>query len=210
MLAVVANQGDFVIRNDLQTNWICVATPSNTLSAWRQLAYPSSPVTSVAGKTGAVDLNKADVGLPLVANLAPADLPLSNAAANALIGKSNTGHTHATADVAGLDAALAGKAPSAHTHEIVNVNGLQIELNGKAPAAHTHAMTAVLGLQAALDAKQPLLAFLLAGAALGAFHTINFGSGFSGAIADGVLTLNVDGDTGYVDGGYVDAGYVSV
>ena len=210
MLAVVANQGDFVTRADLQNTWICVGTPSNVLSAWRQLAYPSSPVTSVAGKTGAITLTKADVGLAQVANLAPADLGISNATANALAGKAAAVHTHVTGDVIGLDAALAGKAAVSHTHEIANVNGLQAALNDKAPAAHTQAISTVIGLQSALDAKQPLLAFLLAGAALGAFHTINFGSGFTGSIVDGVLTLNVNGDNGYVDAGYVDPGYVSV
>jgi hypothetical protein len=210
MLAVVANQGDFVTRADLQNTWICIATPSNVLSAWRQLAYPSSPVTSVAGKTGAVALTKADVGLPLVANLAPADLGISTATANALALKAEAVHTHATSSVTGLDAALAAKAASVHTHEIANVTGLQAALNDKAAAAHTQAISTVLGLQTALDGKQPLLAFLLAGAALGAFHTINFGSGFTGAIVDGVLTINAGGDNGYVDAGYVDAGYVSV
>lgn len=209
MLAVVANQGDFVIRNDLSNTWICVGTPSNVITAWRQLAYPSSPVTSVAGKTGAVALVKSDVGLSQVANLAPADLPLSTAAINANATKADVGHVHTTANVSGLDAALAGKAPVSHTHEIANVNGLQTELNGKAASAHTQAISTVLGLQAALDAKQPLLAFLIAGAALGAFHTINFGSGFTGAIVGGVLTLNVGGDNSYVDEGYVDPGYVS-
>lgn len=210
MLTVVANQGDFVTRADLQNTWICVASPSNVIGAWRQLAYPSSPVTSVAGKTGAITLTGADVGLSQVANLAPADLPLSTAASNALAGKADTAHGHAIANVTGLQAALDAKAASAHVHEIANVNGLQSALNGKAEAAHTQAISTVLGLQSALDGKQPLLAFLVAGAALGAFHTVNFGSGFTGAIVDGVLTINAGGDTGYVDAGYVDPGYVSV
>lgn len=209
MLAITANQGDFVTRADLQNTWICVATPSNVLTAWRQLAYPSSPVTSVAGKTGAVALVKADVGLALVSNLAPADLPISTAAANALALKADVGHSHAIANVTGLQASLDGKAAVGHTHEIANVNGLQTALNDKAPAAHTQAISTVLGLQAALDGKQPLLTFLLNGGAAGAFHTINFGSGISGSIVDGVLTLNLGGDNGYVDDGYVDAGYVS-
>jgi hypothetical protein len=46
-----------------------------------------SEVTSVAGKTGAVTLEKADVGLGNVANTAPADLPISTATQTALNGK---------------------------------------------------------------------------------------------------------------------------
>ena len=210
MLALVGTPGDFCIRNDLQNTWIVIGTPTTNLANWRQLAYPSSPVTSVAGKTGAVALTKSDVGLSQVANLAPADLGISTATANALAGKAEAVHTHAVANVTGLQAALDAKAASAHAHEIANVNGLQAALNGKAEAAHTQAVSTILGLQALLDGKQPLLAFLLAGAGLGAFHTINFGSGFSASVTDGVLTINVNGDNGYVEEGYVDPGYVSV
>lgn len=44
-------------------------------------------VTSVAGKTGAVTLDKTDVGLSNVSNLAPADMPVSTATQSALDGK---------------------------------------------------------------------------------------------------------------------------
>lgn len=63
-------------------------------------------------------------------------------------------HTHAIADVTGLQTALNGKAPTSHTHSIANVTGLQAALDGKAPTSHTHTIANVTGLQAALDAKQ--------------------------------------------------------
>jgi hypothetical protein len=57
-------------------------------------------VTSVEGRTGAVDVVKADVGLGSVDNTADADKPVSSATTTALAGKANTSHTHAAADVA--------------------------------------------------------------------------------------------------------------
>lgn len=61
--------------------------------------------------------------------------------------KSNTGHGHAIADVAGLQTALnditlglAGKALTAHIHAITDVTGLSTALAGKATSTHTHAV----------------------------------------------------------------------
>lgn len=73
----------------------------------------TSPVTSVAGKTGAVTLVKADVGLGNVDNTSDAGKPISTATQTALNGKAATNHTHTTAQVTGLDTALAGKASTA-------------------------------------------------------------------------------------------------
>lgn len=44
-------------------------------------------------------------------------------------------HTHAQADVTGLETSLAGKASSVHTHAISDVTGLQAALDSKASAA---------------------------------------------------------------------------
>lgn len=92
-------------------------------------------------------------------------------------------HSHAIADVNGLQAALnatgdmkksvydadgdgvvdnakkldgktlAQFAPAQHTQAIGTINGLQDALDGKAAAAHAHAIADVTGLQAALDGK---------------------------------------------------------
>ena len=92
-------------------------------------------------------------------------------------------HSHAIADVNGLQAALNATgdmkksvydadgdgvvdnakkldgrtaeqfAPAQHTQAIGTINGLQDALDGKAAAAHAHAIADVTGLQAALDGK---------------------------------------------------------
>lgn len=68
-------------------------------------------------------------------------------------------HTHAVADVDGLQAALDGKAAAAHRHPTADVDGLQAALDGKQPkgdyaaSSHTHAVADVDGLQGALDGK---------------------------------------------------------
>jgi hypothetical protein len=62
-------------------------------------------VDSVAGKTGVVVLEKADVGLGSVDNTADADKPVSTATATALGGKSDTGHTHTASNVTDFNTA---------------------------------------------------------------------------------------------------------
>ena len=45
------------------------------------------------------------------------------------------------------------KADKAHTHAVADVEGLQAALDGKAPTVHTHTTCQVTGLDAALGAK---------------------------------------------------------
>ena len=71
------------------------------------------PIRSVAGKTGAVTLAKADVGLGDADNTSDAAKPVSTATQAALNGKANSAHSHAIGDVTGLQTALDGKAPLA-------------------------------------------------------------------------------------------------
>lgn len=59
-------------------------------------------------------------------------------------------HTHATADVTGLDTALAGKQA---TGDYATNTALTTGLAGKAATSHTHTIANVTGLQTALDAK---------------------------------------------------------
>ena len=54
---------------------------------------------------------------------------------NALSTKADKVHTHALADVTGLQAALNGKANTSHTHTTAQVTGLDTALAGKASAA---------------------------------------------------------------------------
>ena len=73
-------------------------------------------------------------------------------------GKANTVHTHAIADVTGLQKALDGKAASAHTHAIADVTGLQKALDGKdsngaAAKALEDAKSYADGLNTAMDTR---------------------------------------------------------
>jgi hypothetical protein len=66
-------------------------------------------------------------------------------------------HTHAIGDVTGLQTALDAKAAASHSHVIGDVTGLQTALDAKAAASHTHAIGDVTNLQTNLDAKAPLI-----------------------------------------------------
>jgi hypothetical protein len=61
MLALVGDRGDWCLRSDLGTTWVLSADDSTLLASWTQLLYPTAPVTSVAGRTGAVTLNNTDI-----------------------------------------------------------------------------------------------------------------------------------------------------
>lgn len=54
MLALVGQRGDWCTRTDTGTNFIVIAEPSSLLASWRELSYPTAPVTSVNSQTGAV------------------------------------------------------------------------------------------------------------------------------------------------------------
>lgn len=62
MLALTAEIGDVAVRTDLSKSFILKATPATTLANWQELLTPASPVTSVAGRTGAVTLTSGDLG----------------------------------------------------------------------------------------------------------------------------------------------------
>lgn len=82
-----------------------VLTYDGTVQLWRNENAPSAPVVSVAGKTGAVTLVKADVGLGNVDNTSDANKPVSTATQTALAAKANdTAVVHTTGDetVAGI------------------------------------------------------------------------------------------------------------
>ncbi|MCD2109357.1 hypothetical protein O4214_30300 [Rhodococcus erythropolis] len=61
MLALVGERGDWCTRTDRGTDWQLIAEPSSTLANWREKTYPASPVSSVNGRTGAVDTSSADI-----------------------------------------------------------------------------------------------------------------------------------------------------
>lgn len=83
MLALTAQRGDVAIRSDQGNKMYLLASDSPaTLADWKPL-MAQGDVASVAGKTGAVTLVKADVGLGSVDNTSDAAKPVSTAQATA-------------------------------------------------------------------------------------------------------------------------------
>lgn len=86
-------------------------------------AAAAAPVQSVAGRTGAVTLNKSDVSLSNVDNTADVNKPVSTATQTALNGKANTAHTHVAADVTDFSAAADARI-SASNKVSSNITGI--------------------------------------------------------------------------------------
>lgn len=99
-------------------------------------------VTSVAGKTGAVTLSKADVGLNSVVNAGQTATPANGSTSYFTAGGAYT-----------LQQAINGKANSSHTHTSSQITDLQDKLDTKANASHTHTISQISDLHADWDAK---------------------------------------------------------
>jgi hypothetical protein len=56
MLALTAQQGDVAIREDINETFILAASDPTLLANWKQILTPASPVQSVNGQTGIVNL----------------------------------------------------------------------------------------------------------------------------------------------------------
>lgn len=117
MLALTGGSGDWTVRSDLASMFV-ITGDATLLAGWTEVDLPGSPVTSVAGRTGAVVLAKADVGLANVDNTADLLKPVSNAVASALTGRVPTTRTingyPLTANIT-LTAADLGLSPETYT-----------------------------------------------------------------------------------------------
>ena len=99
---------------------------------------------------------------------------------SAVGGKADTGHTHVTTEIVGLDTALATKAPLAspaltgnptaptqsagnNSTRIATTAFVTTAVAGKADTSHTHTTAQVTGLETALAAKAPLASPALTG-----------------------------------------------
>lgn len=80
----------------------------------------------------------------------------ATALSTGLAGKANKSHTHAVADVTGLQTALDGKQPKG---DYATTTALADGLAGKANTAHTHTVANVTGLQDALNGKLSVATF---------------------------------------------------
>lgn len=89
MLALTAQRGDMAIRTDTGQTFVLSTDVPTTLADWKEIVA-AGQVTSVAGRTGAVVLAKADVGLANVDNTADTAKPVSTAQQTALNAKENT------------------------------------------------------------------------------------------------------------------------
>ena len=56
-----AEIGDICVRNDVSKTYILKAEPYSTLSNWQELKTPTDKVTSVNGKTGAVNISLSEL-----------------------------------------------------------------------------------------------------------------------------------------------------
>lgn len=94
MLALSGQRGDWCVRTDRNTQWILIADNPAVIGSWREMVTPAAPVSSVAGRTGAVTLSKSDVGLANADNTSDLNKPISNAVSAALGTKAASDHTH--------------------------------------------------------------------------------------------------------------------
>jgi hypothetical protein len=83
MLALTAERGDMAIRTDTGRTYVLASDSPATLADWKEVTA-AGQVVSVAGKSGAVTLTKADVGLGSVDDTSDADKPISTATAAAI------------------------------------------------------------------------------------------------------------------------------
>jgi hypothetical protein len=60
MLALTAETGDVAVRTDINKSFILKGTSAGTLADWQELLTPTSSVTSVFGRQGAVTANSGD------------------------------------------------------------------------------------------------------------------------------------------------------
>jgi hypothetical protein len=57
MLAIDGHEGTIAIRYDVSKSFILLQAPASTLSNWQEMLTPPNSVTSVDGRTGAIDLS---------------------------------------------------------------------------------------------------------------------------------------------------------
>ena len=115
-------------------------------------------------------------------------------------------HSHAVADVTGLQALLDGKAASSHSHAWADITGkpstfppdthshAYADITGKpstfAPSAHTHAIADTTGLQAALDGAPRILVHNGTSYAVSSTADIYVGDVDPGSVPDGSVWID--------------------
>lgn len=159
-----------------------VAEGSTNLYFTNARAAAAALVQSVAGRTGAVTLAKADVGLGSVDNTADINKPISTSTQNALDAKAAVTHTHilsnitdagtvasknvpASGNAAAIEVVLGSdtrlsnrRPPTSHqsTHAIGGGDELTPTDIGAAASAHTHALVDITGVGTAAVRNIPV------------------------------------------------------
>lgn len=138
-LATGAEQGDVVIRTDLQKSFIHTGGTAGTMADYQELLSPTDAVGSVDGRTGTVTLG--DLYAALNHTHGWGEITGKPAAFTP------TAHGHTWDEVSGKPTTFA---PSAHGHTWGEVSGKPTTFT---PSAHVHAIADVAGLHTALDEK---------------------------------------------------------
>lgn len=100
MLALSGQKGDWTIRQDSGTVWLITGTNPGLLSSWTQLGYPTVPVTSVNGQTGAIVISASNIGAATAADLDNVFQQTQDAQADATQALANAAAAQATANAA--------------------------------------------------------------------------------------------------------------
>ncbi len=137
MLALVGQKGDWCIRTDLGLRFDITGSDPTQLSSWTSTPVPAVPVQSVNGETGDVVLDKADVGLGNVDDVADISKPISIAQQAALDLKAPLASPTFTGTVSGVTAAMVGLGNANNTSDTAKPisTAQQTALDLKADAA---------------------------------------------------------------------------
>jgi hypothetical protein len=122
MLALAATVGDVAIRSDINTTYILQTAPATTLANWQQILTPASPVQSVNGQTGIVNLAFSDLAGPLGCGQLPAftgDLTSSLCATTLATVNSNVGTFGSSTAIPVITYDGKGRATSVSTNAVV-------------------------------------------------------------------------------------------
>lgn len=154
MLALSAQRGDMAIRSDINRTFVLATDNPGTLADWKEVSA-AGQVTSVAGRTGAITLVKADVGLGNVDNTSDLAKPVSTAMQTALNAKANTTHTHVASDISdassiGRSVLTAATTAAARTAIGAGTSDLTLGTSGTTAAAgnHTHTTASITDMTA--------------------------------------------------------------